>query len=174
MGCPVFLPTKDSKSREQLPWKASLLGKPACDSAWRAPLAGWKCELIRWISGLRGLSVCFAAAARVPWESQIWKRANFDKSRAETLSSLQYSFIPLPACKSSALVFGWKGIFCLCRNYLFSALLGKQWRSSLLYSGKRKSQTKQSWSGWRSLLVRLERNSVCFCGFSPLWRTTTL
>lgn len=111
MGSPVFLPPKDSKSREQLPRKASLLGKPACDSAWRAPLAGWKCELIRWISGLRGLSVCFAAAARVPWESRIRKRANFDKSRAETLSSLQYSFIPLPACKSSALVFGWKGIF---------------------------------------------------------------
>lgn len=132
------------EQREQSPQRVSWLGKPACDSAWRAPLAGWKGGLIRWISGLRGLSICFAAAARVPRDSRLWKRANFDKSGAETLSSLQYSFILLPACKSAALVFGWKRIFPSAETLPFSALPGKQWRRSSLCSRKRKSQKKQS------------------------------
>lgn len=176
MGCPEFLPAKNSESREQSPRKAWLLGKPARDSAWRAPLAGWKRGLISWISGLRGLSDCFAAAAAACalWDSQIWKRANLDKSRAETLPSLHHSFMLLPACKSSPLGSGWKGIFPSEEILPFSDLPGKQQGISSLYSRRRKSQTKQSCSVWRSPFVSLERKSIGFFGFQPLWRTNTL
>lgn len=131
---------------EQLPQKAKWLEKPACDSAWRALLAGWKGGLIKWISGLCGLSVCFAAAACVPWDSGIWKRANFDKSRVETLSSLQYSFVLPPACKLSALVLGWKRIFPLCGNYLFLLCLGSSEEDLHYILERENSRKKQSWS----------------------------
>lgn len=53
--------------------------------------------------------LCFAAAAGVLWDCWVWKRADFGKTRAEIPAWLCKAL--LPACKSSALVFGCKGIF---------------------------------------------------------------